>query len=91
MLWVPERESYLIQIPKFLTFWGFFSWIWRLSVSRPPCPLFVCTHLVYGDDLTVGLLDLAELAKEVPEPRLGDNLVGRKDAHAVDLGGRVGI
>lgn len=24
--------------------------------------------LVYGDDLTVGLLDLAELAKEVPEP-----------------------
>jgi hypothetical protein len=68
MLWVPERESYLIQIPKFLTFWGFFSWIWRLSVSRPPCPLSVCTHLVYGDDLTVGLLDLAELAKEVPEP-----------------------
>lgn len=28
------------------------------------CP----TYLVYGDDLTVGLLDLAELAKEVPEP-----------------------
>lgn len=25
-------------------------------------------YLVYGDDLTVGLLDLAELAKEVPEP-----------------------
>jgi hypothetical protein len=26
------------------------------------------THLVYGDDLAVRLLDLAELAKEVPEP-----------------------
>ena len=25
-------------------------------------------YLVHGDDLTVGLLDLAELAKEVPEP-----------------------
>ncbi len=28
----------------------------------------LCTYLVYGDDLSVGLLDLAELAKEVPEP-----------------------
>jgi hypothetical protein len=27
MLWVPERESYRIQIPKFLTFKGRFSWI----------------------------------------------------------------
>jgi hypothetical protein len=27
MLWVPERESYRIQIPKFLTFNGRFSWI----------------------------------------------------------------
>jgi hypothetical protein len=26
------------------------------------------THLVDGDDLAVRLLDLAELAKEVPEP-----------------------
>jgi hypothetical protein len=49
------------------------------------------THLVQGDDLAVGLLDLAELAKEVPEPRLGDNIVGRKDTHAVDLWGRVGL
>ena len=49
------------------------------------------THLVYGDDLAVRLFDLAELAKEVPEPRLGDNFVGRKNAHAVDLGGGVGL
>ena len=27
--------------------------------------------------------------KEVPEPRLGDHLVGREDAHAVDFGVRV--
>jgi hypothetical protein len=47
------------------------------------------THLVDGDDLTVRLLDLAELAKEVPEPRLGDDLVGRKNAHTVDLRGGV--
>lgn len=49
------------------------------------------THLVYGDDLAVRLLDLSELAQEVPEPRLSNNLVGRKNAHAVDLGGGVGL
>lgn len=49
------------------------------------------THLVDRDDLAVGLLDLAELAKEVPEPRLSDDLVGRKNAHTVDLGGGVGL
>jgi hypothetical protein len=49
------------------------------------------THLVQGDDLAVRLLDLAELAEEVPEPRLGDNIVGRKDTHAVDLWGGVGL
>lgn len=49
------------------------------------------THLVHGDDLAVRLLDLSELAQEVPEPRLGNDLVGRKDAHAVDLGGGVGL
>lgn len=26
------------------------------------------THLVYGDNLAIGLLDLSELAEEVPEP-----------------------
>ena len=52
---------------------------------------FDSTYLVDGDDLTVRLLDLAELAQEVPESRLGNDLVGRKDAHAVDLGGGVGL
>jgi len=47
--------------------------------------------LAHRDDLSVGLLDLAELAKKVPEPRFGDNLIGRKDAHAVELGGGVGL
>ena len=51
----------------------------------------VATHLVYGDDLAVRLLDLSELAQEVPESRLGNNLVGRKYAHAVNLGGGVGL
>jgi hypothetical protein len=27
-LWVPDRESYRSQIAKFLTFKGFFSWIY---------------------------------------------------------------
>jgi hypothetical protein len=41
---------------------------------------------IEADDLTVGLLDLAELGQEVPEPGLGHDGVGRKDAHAVELG-----
>lgn len=53
--------------------------------------LSATTHLVQGDDLAVRLLDLAELAEEVPEPRLGNDIVGRKNAHAVDLGGGVGL
>ena len=51
-------------------------------------------HLTYhieADDLTVGLLDLPELSQEVPEPRLGHDRVGRKDAHAVELGRGVGL
>lgn len=47
---------------------------------------FTPTYHVQGNDLAVGLLQLAELSKEVPEPRLGDNSVRRKDAHAVQLG-----
>jgi len=40
---------------------------------------------VKGNDLSVGLLDLLQLTKVVPEPRLGDDVVGRKDSHAVEL------
>lgn len=47
--------------------------------------------LVQADDLTVGLLDLLQLGKEVPEARLGNDLIGSEDSHAVQLGGRVGL
>lgn len=50
-----------------------------------------CTDLVQRNDLAVGLLDLAELAKEVPEAGLRDDIVGSEDAHPVKLGGRVGL
>lgn len=49
------------------------------------------TYVVQADDLAVGLLDLLELGQEVPETGLGDNLIGSEDAHAVELGGRVGL
>lgn len=45
------------------------------------------TYLVQADDLTVGLLDLAELGEEVPETALGNNGVGSEDTHAVELRG----
>lgn len=51
----------------------------------------VFKYLVEGNDLAVCLLDLPELGEEVPETGLGDNLVGGEDAHAVKLGGRVGL
>lgn len=49
------------------------------------------SYLVQADDLAVGLLDLAQLGEEVPETALGDDIVGSEDAHAVELGGRVGV
>lgn len=49
------------------------------------------TYLIEADDLTVGLLDLAKLGQKVPEPRLGNDRVGREDAHAVQLGRGVGL
>lgn len=49
------------------------------------------TYHVETDDLSVGLLDLAELHQEVPESRLSDNIVGSEDAHAVQLRGGVGL
>lgn len=45
------------------------------------------THLVQADNLAVCLLHLAELREEVPEAGLCDDIVGRKDAHAVELRG----
>lgn len=43
------------------------------------------TYDVKGNDLSVGLLDLAELHQEVPEAGLGNHSVWRKNAHAVQL------
>lgn len=51
----------------------------------------VCTDLVKADDLTVGLLDLPQAGEEVPETALSNNRVGRKDAHTVELGGRLSL
>ena len=57
----------------------------------PIIPIHILTHLVERDDLTVRLLDLSELREEVPESALGNDIVWSKDAHAVELWGRVGI
>ena len=46
----------------------------------------VSTYDIERDDLAVSLLELTELGHEVPEAGLGHNSVGRKDAHAVQLG-----
>jgi hypothetical protein len=42
--------------------------------------------LVDGDDLTSSLLDLAKLLEEIPEARLGNNIVGSEESHAEELG-----
>lgn len=49
------------------------------------------TYHVDADDLTGGLLDLLETAHEVPVSRLGDDLVGGEDPHAVQRRGGVGL
>jgi hypothetical protein len=46
----------------------------------------ISTHDVDGNNLSVGLLDLLQLTEVVPETRLGDNIVGRKDSHAARVG-----
>lgn len=46
---------------------------------------------VDSDNLSVRLLDLAQLHQKVPEARLGDHGVGCEDAHAVQLRGRVRV
>ena len=41
------------------------------------------TNLLDADNLTGGLLELAKLPQEVPEARLGHNVVRCKDPHPV--------
>jgi len=43
------------------------------------------SQLLAGKNLTSGGLHLAHLGEEVPETRLGDDLVGSEDTHTVDL------
>jgi len=43
------------------------------------------------NDFTIGLFDLLQLSEEVPEPRLCDDVVRRKDAHTVDFGSGLGL
>jgi hypothetical protein len=47
--------------------------------------------LVNGDNLTSSLLNSSELGQEVPESRLGNNSVGSKDSHTVELGLRLAL
>jgi hypothetical protein len=46
---------------------------------------------VQGDNLAVGLLDLAEFHQEVPEAGFGHDGIGCEYAHAVELGRWVGL
>ena len=49
------------------------------------------TNLVQANDLSVRLLNLPELGEEIPEARLGNDIVRSEDAHAIELRCRVGI
>lgn len=49
------------------------------------------TYHVQADDLTGGLLDLLQTPHEIPVTRLGDDLIGGEDAHAVQSRGGVGL
>lgn len=49
------------------------------------CPQSKATHHVQGYDLAVRLLDFSQLHQEVPETRLRNHGVWRKDSHSVQL------
>lgn len=59
-----------------------------LGLSSAPCRSQPnqSTYHVQADDFTVRLLDLSELHQEVPETRLRNHGVWRKDPHSVQLG-----
>lgn len=54
-------------------------------------PAKIGAYLVQADNLSIGLLDLAELHQEVPEARLCDDTVDGEDTHAVELWSWVGL
>ena len=49
------------------------------------------TYLIDADDLAIRLLNLSQLHQEVPEPRSGNNGIGCKDSHTVELRGCIGL
>ena len=71
------------------------QWTLLVDLEKILAPAFVLqcqnTYDVDADDLSVRLLDLSELHQEVPETRLCNHGVGRKDSHSVQLGSWVGI
>ena len=65
-------------------------------VAEPDAVVFyggwlLVEDLADADDLPVGLLDTAQLLEEVPKAALGDDRVGRKQAHSVELRCRVAV
>lgn len=48
-------------------------------------------NLIQADNFAIGLLDLLQLGEEIPEARLGNDIVRGEDAHTVELGRRVGV
>lgn len=52
---------------------------------------FGSTYGLDADNLASCLLDLSETAQEIPEPGLGNRLVGSEDGHAVHVRSRVGL
>lgn len=60
-----------------------------IALKNPSC--LAEAYLVHGNDLAGGLLDLLQAPQEVPVTGLGDDRVRRKDAHAVEPRGGVGL
>lgn len=44
------------------------------------------TYDIEANKFSCSFLDLAKFAQEIPEARLGNDIIWRKDAHAVELG-----
>jgi hypothetical protein len=63
---------------------------WEQARSRDRLEVVVA-YLVQANDLAVGLLDLPQLHEEIPETGLGDDIVRRKNPHAVQLGRGVSV
>jgi hypothetical protein len=63
----------------------------NLGLSITCMPHLNIPYLVDAHNLTVCLLDLAELGEEIPESGFGNDIVGCENTHAVELGSWVGL